>query len=313
MRLFPEQLAIYYKLSKTTPAAKYYALVMSFLALTLGFVFLISAFLNYWDTGEGIHGNYLARSPEQYEQQFKGKEYHLLQHLSAFNSEMPTVEMNPQHSWTGGWAIGWGERKPGHRYSDVVPNLIIGCSIMLWFPFALIGGWRLPGTKLFPFFGRHARASISVFAVILGSALTLYVFTEMAYISAGRFGSSSVSFVCNTNIDAVTRIVEQWAATNGYAMGDNYDWFIDTVPQGKLVAKARLREAWKPSPFDRWRSTGATFRRVSPWMAFELVASENPSQTYIDINSAMDCDIEQITNGTCYRIPESLVAALPIK
>ncbi len=308
MRLFPEQLAIYSKLSKTKAVGKYCALVISFVCLTLGFVFLISAFFNFWDMGDGIHGNYLARSPEQFERQYKGKEFHLLQHLPAFSAEMPTVELNPMGGWTGGWAVGWEERKPGHRYFGVIPNLIVGCYCMLYITFALIGGWRLPGTKLFPFFWRHARASIALFTVILGSALTLFLIAEMAYMTAGSFGSSSTSFVCNTNIDAVTRMVEQWAATNGYAMGDKDDWSISTVPQGKLVAKARLREAWKPSPFDRWRSTGASFRRVSPWLAFELVASENPAETYIDINSAMDCDTEQIANGACHRIPESLVA-----
>jgi hypothetical protein len=93
-------------------------------------------------------------------------------------------------------------------------------------------------------------------------------------------------------------------------MGDNYDWHIDTVPKGKLVAKVRLREAWKPSPFDRWQSTALTFRRVSPFLAFELLASEDTPQTLVSITGTMYCDLEQMTNGTCHRIPESLIAVM---
>jgi hypothetical protein len=70
------------------------------------------------------------------------------------------------------------------------------------------------------------------------------------------------------------------------------------VPISKRVAEAGIRQAWKPSPFDRWRGTW-TFRRVSPHLAFQLVSSEDPAETSISV-----------TAGPLQNIPEDLIAAL---
>jgi hypothetical protein len=93
-------------------------------------------------------------------------------------------------------------------------------------------------------------------------------------------------------------------------MGDEYNWNILTIPTGNRVAQARLREAWKPSPFDRWRSTWTTFRPVSPCLAFQLVGSEAPTETLVNIGCGVACSTEQLKNGTGPGIPENLISVL---
>jgi tRNA A-37 threonylcarbamoyl transferase component Bud32 len=298
MRLFPDKLASY---SKTAPWARVNALGGIFLMLALGFVFLISAFFHYWEQGF-VATLSTAKSAEQFEAEYKGKEFHLLQGLAAFHQNIPNVELaGPyQGGYSGGWDIGWGRRGPGHHWSNVRPNLIMGCACLFSFTLALIGGWRLPGsrTKLFPFSWGHARASLAVFAVVLGSALPIKEFSELAYLSTGIHGSDYHNFIYKTSIGTVTKAIEEWAGQNGYAMGDEYNWNINAVPMGNRIAETGLLEAWKPSPFDRWQSTWTSFRRISPYLDFELVSSENPVETHLKVTSIMDS------------IPENLISLM---
>ncbi len=118
------------------------------------------------------------------------------------------------------------------------------------------------------------------------------------------------SYYCKADIDTVTKAIETWADQNGFAMGDELNWSLNTVPRGQRVAQVRLREAWKPSPFDRWQSTWTSFRRVSPCLAFELVGSETPAETRVTVKGAMDCSPEQQANKTCRQIPADLLAIL---
>ena len=303
---FPDELAIYNKIPKPT---RTFAIIISYLGLAFAFVFFISAIFNEWESSP-LHGNYAATSPERFEARYKGKEYHLLQSLSAFSNNIPNVEMLGSHGFRGGWLVGWGRNGPGHFYTNVMPSFVIGCLALLGFTFALIGGFRLQGMPAFPFSGRHARASFVVSFLVVLSLSPIAAFTELSYLTSGRMGTDSRGFICRTNIDAVTAAIQTWTDKNDFALGDDLNWHLNTVPQGKRVAQARLREAWKPSPFDRWHATLASFTRVSPFLAFELVSSEAPAETYVTVTSSMDCTHEQIQNGTCHRIPEDLIALL---
>ena len=124
----------------------------------------------------------------------------------------------------------------------------------------MICGWRGPGTKPFRAPWRNVLASLAVSACVLGSVLPIYIVCHLgdSYTSLGR------SFRSKAKMDTVADTIQKWALQNGYAVGDQVEWDIDTVPKGNRVAKVSIREAWKPSPFDRWQATWTSFHRVSP-------------------------------------------------
>jgi tRNA A-37 threonylcarbamoyl transferase component Bud32 len=314
MKFFPEQWDAY---SKLTVSKRILALISNFVGLTLGFFLLCGALFSFWVTGS-IFTNPAARTAEQFEAQYMGKEYHLVQGLSAFSKDIPNImEMIPDNSgFNSGFHIGWGAEAPFHHVYHAVPNLIVGSGLLFWFTLGIHGGWRKLGKTTMPtmpmaYLRPYARASLSICGSVLLMSLLVGEFNMLAHLqSFGAMVTDHRSFTCRTNIDAVTQAIEKWAGNNGYAMGDQPRWNVNTVPMGKLIGKARLLEAWKPSPFDRWRSTGFSFRCVSPRLAFELVSSENPVETHLTITGAMDCTKDQVSKGTCHRIPEDLISVL---
>jgi hypothetical protein len=237
----------------------------------------------------------------------------LLQPLAAFKQDIPNVEMvGWEGSWHGGWVFSWGQRGPGHHYSNLIPDVVVGFIMLFLSTNSLICGFRVPGSEmeLFRFNWRYLRASLTPCVAVLGSLFVLVSFSEMLYLGSRGHGSETHFFDCKTNIDATAEAIEKWAKAHGYEMGDTANWNINTVPNCNLVAKAKLLETWKPSPFDRWHSTWLTFRRLSPYLTFELVSSESPAETRLTITGVMHCSLEQVNNGTCHRIPEDLISAL---
>lgn len=291
MRLFPEQFAIYTHLA---PRTKIGALAMNFLALTLDFVLLIRALFNIWEQ-DPLHGNPAARSGAKYEAQYKGKEFHLLRGLAAFSDNIPNVEMGDPALKTFDWDTGWNTlfllcpQRPGHGYNFATLYLVLGCFALLYGPCGLIGEWRkyqggmklLSASWLFsvavPW--RYARAGVAIGACALESLLPLCFFSEIS--TMRHFTLTGRGFNCNTNIDAVTSEIEKWAGHDGYVTSDSLNWTLHSVPKGDPVAKVRLEEAWKPSPFDRWTSTWTSFRRISPRLAFELIGTDKPAETRV--------------------------------
>ena len=116
------------------------------------------------------------------------------------------------------------------------------------------------------------------------------------------------NFDCKADIDTVTKAIDTWADDNGYAIGDKLNWTLSTVPKGQKVGQVRLREAWKPSFFDRWQATWLSFRRISPRLSFELLASENPVETQVSICGITDYSTEQQSDGSYCQIPNDLLA-----
>jgi serine/threonine protein kinase len=286
MRLFPVQ----FSLKKAMP--KYlWGLVPIFLTLTLGFVFLIGAFFNLWEE-DPMHGNFYAKSPAQFEVANKGQEYKLIRNLDAFTNDIPSVELGvsklvgrpvgftdvsfpfPPWKWSG---------PPGNDHYLTIDLLMIGCFLLFWGPFCLICGWRGPGTKPFRVPWRNVLASLAVSACVLGSVLPVYIVCHRS----NGYSSQSGQFFSKTKTGTVADTIQKWAVQNGYALGNEVEWDINTVPKGKRVAKVSIRDAWKPSPFDRWHSTWTSFHRISPSLTFELVSSENPDQTMVYASSTM--------------------------
>ena len=136
MRLFPEQLALYHKV---TPFKRWLLPGVSFICLTVGLIFLISAFFNYWEN-ETLHGSILMKTAEQYEAQYKGKEYQAIRNLAAFSKDIPKVEMVAAIPWHAPrWIVGWGPQEPAHHDFGMACNLLEGGLLLLWLPFCLIG------------------------------------------------------------------------------------------------------------------------------------------------------------------------------
>jgi len=309
MRMFPKMRAVYDQIAREHKIA---ANVICFLFFTLGFGFIIGGVLNCWEQFP-LNQNFGSKSVEQFEAQYKGKEFHLLQPLAAFKQEIPNVEMvGWEGNWRGGWIFGWAKQGPGHHYTNLMPNLVVGFIMLFLSTHSLICGFRVPGSEmeLFRFNWRYLRAALMPCVAVLASLSILVMFSEILSLGSGGPGSETHFFDIQTNMDAATELIEKWAKANGYEMGDKANWNINTVPNGKQVAKAQLLQTWKPSPFDRWRSTWLTFRRVSPYLNFELVGSENPAETRLTVTSVMYCSLEHVTNGTCHRIPEDLISAL---
>jgi predicted Ser/Thr protein kinase len=282
IRLLPEALSSYQKMA---PWRKVVELVVCFLNLMFGFVFLISGLFNYWEQSP-LHSSVASISGTEYAALFKGKEYRLLQGFAAFTPDIPTVEMVENSSPHDGLLVGWAEHGPGHHYTNLFPNLFLGCLCILLLPYGLIGGMGLTGMKFLPFAWLPARASLAVSAVVLGSLLPICAFSTWAGVAQGGYDFKVTrDFNCKTNIDGVIAAIQKWVELNGYAMGDDDNWVLNSTPKWKPVGEVRLREAWKPSPFDRWRSTLTTFHRISPGLSFVLVSSENPVETHITVQS----------------------------
>jgi hypothetical protein len=308
MKTFPAQRDNWFKYTRLSRIFT----ILQIIALSglFGFTFLIGGIFHFWDE-EKLHGSYNSRSVEDYEAQYKGKEYHLLQNLPAFSKEIPTVEMSGGlNGYRAGWYFGWGgENRPGHHYTNTWPNLFMGCLGLFLFTYSVLGSCQCPPKmRHWPILWCHISASLGICAAALLSLFVLWAFSDLSYLSSARSGAIERGYYCEADIDTVTKAIEKWAGQNGFAMGDQMDWHLNTVPKGERVAQARLREARKPSPFDQWRSTWTSFRRVSPLLTFELVGSEKPAETHVYVTGIMDCTPEQAANGTCHLIPENLLA-----
>jgi tRNA A-37 threonylcarbamoyl transferase component Bud32 len=310
MQFFPVQRANWRKFPLSWRILAYFQSIVIWGLLC--FTFLIGGIFNYWD-GSRLHGSYILRSVEDFEAQYKGKEYHLLQGVPAFSKEIPTVEMlGGYNGFQGGWLFGWGgEHGPGHHYNNTGPNLLVGCLSLFVFTYLAVGSCQFPPkTRKWPILWVHIRASLGICAAALLSLFTLAMFTEPAYLGTRKAGSIARGYHCKADIETVTKAIQTWAERNGYAMGDVMNWNLNTVPKGERVAQARLREVWKPSPFDRWHSTLTSFRRVSPLLNFELVGSEKPAETRVYVTGFMDCSPEEVANGTGQQIPQNLLSLL---
>jgi predicted Ser/Thr protein kinase len=297
MRLFPDQVAAYFKLA---PAVKLGALIGNFIGLILGLILLMSTLFSFWEQ-DPLHGDFVSKTAAQYEAEYKGKEYHLLQGMTAFSQSIPDVEFVDRSVWDSNnfGFLGLWPQKPAHSGFMVVVRFvwfIIGCFSVLLVPCDLIGEWHKykPGLNLASVLSlfsislsiRHVRAGLAVGACLLGSFLPLYLFTD---VTAGAVCTAR-SFFCNTNMAAVNEVIENWATHDHYAVGDVLHWNLDTVPNGKQVAEVWVRQAWKASAFDRWHATLFSFHRTTPRLGFEIVSSVDPAQTRLTVSSTGTSD-----------------------
>jgi predicted Ser/Thr protein kinase len=313
---FPDELALgKARLSKMSFFGKMEGVTGAFLGLSLGFACLIGASLNLWEQYFPFASNKAARTAEQYEALYQGKEYHLLQRLPAFSHKIPSVELAPQFVGgdSFGLIFGWGVHGPGHHNSNLLPNLIVGCLLVAFFTLGCMNGIRVvgsAGTRSVCLSWPLVRQSGSILLNLSMGMEIIMIIAIFGFLGGTHtIQPMSRDFMCRTNIDAVTTAIQNWADQNGYAIGNAKNWDVNTVPIAKRVAQARIREAWKPSPFDRWRSTWISFRRVSPYLAFDLVSSEDPAETDV-IVAGTDAIFRGATVPEDQQIPEDLISAL---
>src|SRR5256885_16553125 len=85
-----------------------------------------------------------------------------------------------------------------------------------------------------------------------------------------------------------TRLQGDWSSdvcSSDLASGDEASWLLATVPKGEVVGEVRLIQAWKPSPFDRWRMTWRGLKRISPHLVLKTISGSNPVETVVNVDS----------------------------
>jgi len=253
----------------------------------LGYCFLIGALETRW---EAAPSRWQGRAIEKFAASYKGHEHILVRQLTAFKEQVPTVELSPSSfTWRGFWQWGWGTSGPHEGTFGWLPILLSGAlaslclALVLW---SLVAPWRL--REMFGSFWLTAlRHGAALTATALLSALAAY----MAMTVADMFDYSGPRKWLNRSVrgqftaEQTAQAIEEWAQRAGYATGDQASWLLATVPKGEVVGEVRLIQAWKPSPFDRWRMTWRGLKRISPHLVLKTISGSNPVETVVNVDS----------------------------
>ena len=253
----------------------------------LGYCFLFGALETRW---EAAPSRWQGRAIEKFAASYKGHEHMLVRQLTAFKEQVPTVELSPSSfTWRGFWQWGWGTSGPHEATFGWFPILLSGAmaslclALVLW---SLASPWRLR-----EMFGRFCltalRHGASLTATALLSALAAYMALSVAdmfdYSGPRKWLNRSVR--AKFTVEQTAEAIEEWAQRAGYATGDEASWLLATVPKGEVVGEVRLIQAWKPSPFDRWRMTWRGLKRISPHLVLKTISGSNPVETVVNVDS----------------------------
>ena len=253
----------------------------------LGYFFLFGALETRW---EAAPSHWQGRAFKKFAASYKGHEHILVRQLTAFKEQVPTVELSPSSFiWSGFWQWGWGTSGPHEATFGWLPILLSGAmaslclALVLW---SLVAPWRL--REMFGSFWLTAlRHGAALTATALLAALAAYMALGVAdmfdYSGPRKWLNRSVraQFTVEQTADAI----EKWAQRAGYATGDEASWLLATVPKGEVVGEVRLIQAWKPSPFDRWRMTWHGLERISPHLVLTTISGRDPVETVVSVGS----------------------------
>jgi predicted Ser/Thr protein kinase len=276
-------------LSKPRKAVR---LTWALLMAALGFFFLIGALETRWEA-RPLNWNRDGQSLEEFAAANKGQEYKLIRQLSAFRDNVPSVELSTTGTtWTSGWNAGgiFGRGGPHHGLFDWSS---IGMSLLMAFfcfgsvlaTMALPSGW--------PWFERkqnltiwHASLSLTFSALLsgLGAYGALWLFQGLTLPRSYQW-LNEPTFTVNFKPELAREAFQNWLRLEGYATGDQSRWSLVTVPKGETLGEVNLLQAWKPSPFDRWRMTLRGPVRAAPHLAVKMISSAKPAETIIRISS----------------------------
>jgi hypothetical protein len=107
----------------------------------------------------------------------------------------------------------------------------------------------------------------------------------MEDVFTGEVNSSTgtAPVVLKVDLATVMSRLDNWAAANGYQIGEDSTWLLNPIPSGDPLAKVELRHLWQPSVFDRWQRTFSGLKRKTPDLALEIVGSTRSKETSVSI------------------------------
>jgi hypothetical protein len=265
-------------------------LVPILLAFIPGHFYLVAAHyhaLDWWTDRSS------RTSEEQFDASYRGAEHRLLRRLAAFRDDVPHVEMVHEDDWwVGGVELFPFTNRDGPSsywfyQTSTYLFVFMGLSLLL---IASLCGFSLAsrahaqrwtqGSCL----GASALLTFSMLFALL-SADALSFFLPLLVQKPTFWPAPQREFSCRADIKQTMRTIQKWFDEHGYKTGGVLGWGLDTVPQGKRIAHVRLCQAWKPSPFDRWRMTWQGIANGAPPLAIECLSSESPPQTLVTIRS----------------------------
>ena len=276
---------------RSASAWKRFNILCWIIPVTVIFLMLIGGMLLEWDSFM-LRSNNFAPSRQQFEAQYKGKEYQLIRRLDAFKAQVPAVELSSEGF--SGFSM---ERETG---STIAWILIIPSSVVLVLLFQ-----QATGEEAFSAWKVRRGGWKPAFACaipVLGSAFVAYWALMLLWIFhgvLGAFGGTVLSKRTATTVNntiVVQATVKQaadalynWTSENGYTGAGNR-WAIQTVPKGEQIGEAEVFSLWKASSFERWQMTSSGPERPFPNLAVQIIGSEKPAQSEVMIFSGSTFD-----------------------
>jgi tRNA A-37 threonylcarbamoyl transferase component Bud32 len=281
-----------------------------------GYLFLLGALATRWES-RPLNWNSFAATNEDFKASHQGQEFKLIRQLSAFREEVPAVELfSNGGSWTAGWNV-LGVFATGGPHNRLFGWLSIACSLVAASVCLMAGVTCLsPPGKLRDTLGTMRLVSRNL---ALPLALTAIVGTLGAYVIMifGQVNARSgpVEWINSPRVavklapDQAVKVFEDWAQSQGYAIGDRVVFELDAVPKGEKLAEIRLGQSWKASPFDRWQMTWHGPQRFTPHLAVETISGGKPRETLVHIHVGWPPK-DPLIHRDWKRLVEELAAAI---
>jgi len=265
-------------------------LFFNLFALMLLFAAIIGGLFLLWDAN-AAEGPGSRITPKEFEAKYKGKEYQLIRNLTAFKEQVPAVELVTD-------VTGFTGTSSEQLWAVPLAWVCIGCGVLaILFLFQQAAGEQRSLWLLNPGRWRPAFASTGiVVASLLCASVALHWITRRGsdgHILTHPSGATDTTVEAGkANIEQTSLALRDWAAENGFT-STQHRWSVQTVPKGETVASVQIFEAWKNSPFDRWRMTRSGLVRSFPLLSGQLLTTEKPFENRITVdcgNSWVDAD-----------------------
>ena len=263
------------KLHARPPWKRYSILFLGLFELVLAFMMFLCGLFVIWDRAT-MQESHLSPTKEQFEAQYKGKEYQLLRQLDAFKEQVPAVDLDADFI---------GTSAAGKMQTAMAWVFIIGGLVVLFCFFQQSAGEMTPSGRGARRGGwRAAVTCTSIFLLSLLFAGVTFLWVYIFHISGRRMTFVARTLVVPAKVNQVSNALHRWAAENGCDSADDR-WSLQTVPKGERIASVEVFQAGKDSPFERWRMTPYGLQRPFPQIVAQIVSSERPAQSQITVYS----------------------------
>ena len=211
---------------------------------------------------------------------FEGREHQLIRQLSAFQNQIPKVELVED---TSGFFF-------DHSKKEILYNVfrrLADCMLWFWFAsmFTLVPNNNLKSLlRLEP-----QRVRIVVFFIMAVIALS-YIHAAAFSGGIGRYMSLLYAIPDRQvhgdfDIEKTSESLEQWAKTNQYKIHGRNKFSIATVPDGNIIANYQIFRIWKREEYLRWKMAGFKPSRPSPFITVVCLSSLNSHETLVTIST----------------------------